>query len=236
MGEDSRSSTANQPVLQIPDDVRKEIMRAIGPERFATYIKAASTDTRALQLYELNSRLSGPLHEVIGGFEVALRNRVSQSIAEHFHREDWYRCRAFTMRLSPERRDNIREVRRRIRSDGLDERPGRIIAGLTFHFWVALHENKYRDTIWTPYLHRIWPKGTNIKNVHKDILKIRDLRNRIAHHEPIFLPRWNGRMDQVWQRFEELAPEKAQWFRTRCEPAIIDLSEACRSLAPSRPL
>lgn len=57
-------------------------------------------------------------------------------------------------------------------------------------------------------LRRAWSAGENIKRVHKDLLKIRDLRNRIAHHEPIFAERWRKRADIVWLRLEQLSPEK----------------------------
>lgn len=228
---DSRSDGLNQYLSGLSEGDVEAIVSAIGPERFATYRTIAGGDTRrALHLYELNARLSAHMHEVIGGFEIALRNTVSRSVAEHYHRADWYRCRDFVMKLSTERRENIRNVRHRIRSDGHEEQSGRVIAGLTFHFWVALHENKYRDTIWTPHLHRIWPIGTNIKVVHKDLLKVRDLRNRIAHHEPVFAMRWSGRMDLVWLRLEELVPEKASWYRHRCETAIANLMSTCAAM------
>lgn len=231
--EDSRSDSLNQYLSRLPDRDVDAIASAIGPERFATYQVMAGGNTRqALQLYELNARLSAHIYEVLGGLEVALRNAISQSIAAHHKRADWYRCRDFLMRLSKERRTNICDVRHRIRLDGHKEQPGRVIAGLTFHFWVALHENKYRDTIWTPHLYRIWPKGTNIKAVHKDLLKIRDLRNRIAHHEPVFVTRWAGRMEPAWQRFAELAPEKASWYRDRCDNEIARLISTCGFLTP----
>lgn len=229
--EDSGSGGLNQYLSSLWDGEVDVIVRTIGPERFATYQATAGGNPRqALHLYELNARLSAHMHEVLGGLEVALRNAVSHSIAGHYQRADWFRCRDFLMKLSMERRTNIREVRRRIRSDGHREQPGRVIAGLTFHFWVALHENKYRDTVWTPHLHRIWPKGTNIKEVHKDLLKIRDLRNRIAHHEPVFAMRWSGRMELVWTRFDQIAPEKASWYRERCDSQIANLISTCALL------
>lgn len=203
------------------------VVEAIGRERLTAYADFTANDREALALYQVNSQLSKHIHEAIGGFEVALRNEVSQSIAAHYERPDWYRCLKFKMKLAKPRRDNIRDVRRRLQADRRDERSGRVIAGLTFHFWVSMHENKYRDVVWTPHLHKLWPKGENLKHVHKDLLKTRDLRNRIAHHEPIFLPRWHERTAGMWARFEQVSPVMCAWYRQRLEPKIGLLSNVC---------
>jgi hypothetical protein len=217
----------DQYLKDISDDQLSLIVSTIGQERLSTYLASTTSLRDALQLYQTNGRLAKHVHEVMGGFEIALRNRISASIASHYAREDWYRCRAFVQHLNAERRKNIREIRARLKSQKQDERSGRIIAGLSLHFWISLHENKYRDSLWTPHLHRIWPKGENLKKVHKDLLKARDLRNRIAHHEPIFQARWHDRIDSIWYRFEQLAPETADWYRCRLKRKIETLRSTC---------
>ena len=87
-----------------------------------------------------------------------------------------------------------------------------------------MHENKYRDTIWTPFLRTIWPDGEIIGRVHKDLLKILDLRNRIAHHEPIFADRWRRRPDIIWLRLEQLSPPQHAWSEDRVKPTLDMLS------------
>ena len=205
------------------DDVAA-IVANIRRERLSAYLEATQSDVEALALYELNARLSNCLHEVIGGLEVVLRNAVSESIKDHYQRDDWYRARAFTSLLAPERRQNLRDVRARLKAQRQEERSGRVVAGLTFHFWVAMHENKYRDTIWTPFLRKLWPDGENIKRVHKDLLKTRDLRNRIAHHEPIFADRWRRRSETIWLRLEQLSSSKHAWFEARVKPTLDSLN------------
>ena len=134
------------------------------------------------------------------------------------------------MNLTEMHRGNIREVRKRLKAFGQCERPGRVIAGLTFHFWTAMHENKYRDIIWVPHLHKIWPKGENLKQVHKNLLKTRDLRNRIAHHEPIFHESWHMRVDEIWSRFAQISPEKTAWYRSRLNAKVTTSSDLCARL------
>lgn len=212
-----------------PSETLDAIIASISRERLTAYSATAASDVEALALYELNARLCNCLHELIGGLEIALRNAICSAVIDHYGRQDWYRARVVTRNLSPERRKNIREVRARLQAQHQDERSGRIISGLTFHFWVAIHENKYRDIFWTPFLHKVWPAGSNIKQVHKDLLKMRDLRNRIAHHEPVFKERWRNRSDIAWMRLQQLAPEKHAWFADRIKPALdailVDLNE-----------
>jgi hypothetical protein len=208
-----------------PQEIAR-ILASIGRERLATYLSVSASERDALVLYESNAQLSKHIYDLIGGFEVALRNTISTAIIDHYQREDWYRSRKFLMLLARERRTNIADVRKRLKIDRRQERSGRIVAGLTFHFWASLHENKYRDHIWTPYLHRIWPKGENLKKVHKDLLKVRDLRNRIAHHEPIFHEKWHSRVFVINQRFAQLSPEKAAWYEERLQASIAHWQSA----------
>ncbi len=228
---DTLLSLINQYISKLSDKHVDQLIGTIGRERLTTYFHNTATDREAMALYELNAAISKHVHELISGFEVALRNAVAERVSVHFRRSDWYRHRIFVMQLAPERRANVREVRRRIKHDGRTEREGRIIAGLTFHFWVAMHENKYRDIIWTPFLHRLWPKGENLKILHKDLSRLRDLRNRIAHHEPIFEEKWFSRISTIWLRFEQLSPETKAWFHHRLYNKISSLTALC---PPSR--
>ena len=200
------------------------IINNMNEERLSAYQHATQTDVEALALYELNARLANCLHEVIGGLEVVLRNTVSEAIKDHFKRKDWYRARTFTSLLTPEKRRNLLEVRKRLTAKQQTVKSGRVVAGLTLHFWVAMHEKKYRDTIWTPFLRTIWPDNTDIKEVHKDLLKICDLRNRIAHYEPIFADRWRCRSEIIWLRLEQLSRSHHAWFEDRVKQTLDGLN------------
>lgn len=204
-----------------------QLIEIIGRERLTAYTDQTGCRREALKLYALNARLSKHIFEAIGGFEVSLRNAISSTISSYYKRDDWYRSKKFLSPAMVKRRKNIHEVRKRLTNEGREVRTGRIVAGLSFHFWVTLHEKKYRDTIWTPYLHKIWPQGENIITVHKDLFKIRDLRNRIAHFEPIFQDKWKSRVNLIWNRFDQIAPEKSEWYKARLEEKINSHCNAC---------
>jgi hypothetical protein len=40
--------------------------------------------------------------------------------------------------------------------------------------------------LWVPFLHTAYPPGTARKDVDRRISRLNELRNRVAHHEPIF--------------------------------------------------
>ncbi|MGN6482801.1 MAG: hypothetical protein ACTHMX_00220, partial [Thermomicrobiales bacterium] len=69
---------------------------------------------------------------------------------------------------------------------GVSATPGKVIAELSFGFWSHLTTASHEKTVWVPYLHQAFPVGTNRSTVDKMIGSINTVRNRIAHHEPIF--------------------------------------------------
>ncbi len=223
-------SLNSQYLESLDRDSVREIICGINANRLAAYREATASDVEALFLYQLSARLSGLLLETVGGFEIVLRNAAAASIIDHVQREDWYRARAFTRKLDDHRRQNIRDARKRLKNRGRDVDSGRVVAELTFHFWVALHEKKYRREFWIPFLRKIWPDGEDVKKLHRDLLKIRDLRNRIAHHEPVFAPRWRTCSDIVLRRLEQLSPRQHAWLSERIHPELADVSASIAAM------
>ena len=71
----------------------------------------------------------------------------------------------------------------------------RFVASMSLGFWVRLvgrggsvnggRKADYDRTLWRPALHRAFP-GHPRREVQQRLDRLRQLRNRIAHHEPIF--------------------------------------------------
>ncbi|WP_051038197.1 hypothetical protein [Thalassoporum mexicanum] len=83
---------------------------------------------------------------------------------------------------------------------------------LNFGFWVALFAGRYDVTLWRSALFRIFPKGTRRKQVHSQLSRIRDLRNRIAHHEPILDHNLPADYQTTIQLLKWLYPDAATWI------------------------
>ncbi|GMR16712.1 MAG: hypothetical protein BMS9Abin31_1081 [Gammaproteobacteria bacterium] len=97
--------------------------------------------------------------------------------------------------------------------------PGRIIAELNFGFWTSLLDKRYEQTLWPALIKASFPHmpktSRTRKNLSKRFNKIRHLRNRIFHHEPIWY--WQDLAQQHLQILDALT-----WI----DPAMQDLAGA----------
>lgn len=90
--------------------------------------------------------------------------------------------------------DCIRKVSKRIRDAGKIPTAERVISGLDFGFWTNFLTKNYdeprnRSLLWPPLLSTVFPgtpAGTPRHVLEKKFFRIRDLRNRLAHHEAIW--------------------------------------------------
>jgi len=70
---------------------------------------------------------------------------------------------------------------------------GKVIPELKFVFWQKMFTGRYDTRIWDQHLRRVLPNldpgkpvATLRQAIYGDLERVRLLRNRIAHHEPIF--------------------------------------------------
>lgn len=184
-------------------------------ERLAPYLAQARDDRWvAIHLYQRNVELSEALYGVIHGLEIPLRNAVHNVLTESLGGLDWYEKFEF---LESEREaiDKAKEVIAE-RLAGIT--PGRVVAELTFSFWVRLAAHQYEDSLWFRHLHRIFPIKLRRRQVHDRLIKINTLRNRIAHHKRILYKR---DLEQDYHDLLEtvswLSPQISAWIeQTNC--------------------
>ena len=60
-----------------------------------------------------------------------------------------------------------------------------MIAELTLGFWRYLSTTAHHHPLWIPYLHNAFTPGTARQAVDAPVGRLHQLRNRIAHHEPL---------------------------------------------------
>ncbi|EOT1929468.1 CAAX protease [Serratia marcescens] len=90
--------------------------------------------------------------------------------------------------------DCIRKVAKRIRDAGKLPTAERVISGLDFGFWTNFltqhyDEPRHRSLLWPHLLADVFPgapAGTPRHAIEKKFSRIRELRNRLAHHEAIW--------------------------------------------------
>jgi hypothetical protein len=181
---------------------------AISEPRYLRYLSACGTKRKALQLYRANIKLSKALYGVIGVFEIVLRNSID---------------RHMTNKLGPEwLADSVQPggylettsgcevsyhgVQEAIHNLGAKYTHDKLIAQLTFGFWVYQFTNKQYsasgNTLLEIFITR--PFGTRQKDIYQNLVKINDLRNRIAHHEPICFDGDNISISKVSKRYNTI--------------------------------
>lgn len=170
------------------------IPQVLSPPRFATYLAATSNNTRdALRLYHWNALAAASFLFPLHVFEICLRNAAANAIESCYSNALWPWAAAFETslpvnprpRFSP--RHELQSTRYRHATTG------KVIADIKFAFWVSMFTRRHDGRLWTPYLKREFPNGTAPMTtaqlrlqIHDVSEQVRELRNRIAHHEPIF--------------------------------------------------
>jgi hypothetical protein len=186
--------------------------QSLSLERFGRYLDWAAGDrAAAIELYTLNARLSESLYTPLHMLEVVLRNRVHAVMAEARH-EGWFHDDGVL--LAEWQPDQLAKAINDLEQDGKEATPGRIVAALTFGFWTSMFGKDY-EVLWQTTLHRVGRrqdgKGLRRKDFSGPLAKIRNLRNRIAHHEPILkwdLPKHH---DKIIELTGWLSPPAAAW-------------------------
>jgi hypothetical protein len=195
----------------------------LGAPRFARYVHAAGEDRAlALRLYEWNGQTSAAVLHDLAHLEIGLRNAYDRALtAAALTRGmpwgEWtdpdgplYRSR----RGQPATDVNERareDLRRARQAAGTGAPQGKIVAELMFGFWRYLSSAAHEKTLWVPYLHKAFPRGTNRRrDVDEPLATLNRLRNRAAHHEHLLSEDLTARHRQLLAFAGLLSPELAQ--------------------------
>ena len=161
---------------------------AFSSQRLEKYINLYNGDvTKVAAHYKANIALSESLYTSLSVFEVTLRNALSKELERMMGRKDWYSVfpsNPALKSLTSEVTVAIRPISQR----GEMVSPDKIIAELTFGFWVTLLNSEYELSLWKS-LRLAFPhmpkKDRKRKNVSSPCNALRKLRNRVFHHESI---------------------------------------------------
>jgi hypothetical protein len=185
-------------------------IQALSHARLSNYRRffGATDDVQALALYQWNEELSACLFRTLQWVEVVLRNQFHKAFSLRYGvvggqgSKDWYEHVA----LAPIARNKIKDITHSKQGTQQLPRnpapsPDDVVSGLSFGFWPHLLDLKkdalHQNIDWGPILLDVLPghrqrQATHwAKQKHQDSLFARldlcnGLRNRIAHHEPIW--------------------------------------------------
>jgi hypothetical protein len=229
---------------------------AVSHARLGTYRAIAADDDHAWALYRWNIDLAAALTPLACDVEVTLRNTIHSQLTARFGRVDWWASTDLV--VDDMTSETIGEVVRRHKKQLAKGTigPGKVIADLMLGTWVMLLSRggtsalgraiDYEANLWRPALRFGFATGTFTPTgrarrptrdaVHLRASNLQRLRNRSAHHEPIFNGvRLSGTqivvdLQTVWDQTVELlgwmAPELA---------AIHEANPAVPNLLAARP-
>lgn len=165
--------------------IHAKIKHSLSTARLSTYESVTSDLAKAIELYRWNLAVSAAFLECLSVCEVVVRNAVSEAI-QAAHGESWVTDSTFQGRLPKNAKQTLQKAVCKSRT------VDKTIPELPFVFWQSMFTSRFDADIWNKQLNTIMPNAEN-KNVaqlrreiYEDLDTLRQLRNRIAHHEPIF--------------------------------------------------
>jgi hypothetical protein len=209
--------------------------RAFSPQRLLAYRDPADRDAAdGVARYLWNLALVGAMQPVLHTLEVTFRNEVHRAAAKitatrgfaHDRIPSWLDAKP-TMLMEHEQR-KVENAKDLLGSDARSQTEGHLIAKLDFGFWVALCRHSYDD--WRSSGPRLWPRAleysfrwrpahiTTRSQLHRRFDAIRDFRNRVAHHEPIW--------DRDYLNQHEYIIESLSWMSPKLAGAVRVMSSA----------
>jgi hypothetical protein len=172
----------------------KTVELVLSRERVGTYARSANmaNTAQALSLYSWNAQVSGAFMLPQQVCEVAVRNAVSE-ILGLVYGANWPWAIGFERSLPDSSRFSMRKELSSARLKARAGNTNTVIPELKFAFWVRLFTQRFDDRLWLPHLRNSFPGmpvGQSVQQcrqmIYDELDGVRGIRNRIAHHEPIF--------------------------------------------------
>ncbi len=200
-----------------------EIERWITSPRFRAFLKEANGDyALATALYDWNVSISAVFFEALSYAEVMLRNVIDAQIAPVGHHQaaagSWL-CDPKV--LNEKSLEIVADAINGIEQEKKEPTRARVVAKLSFGFWRALLDKRYKG-LWITHLHKGFPNGTGDRaEVARLLSKLNPFRNRIAHHEPILHADIAKRHQEMLDLVSLMDSEAARWVASRSRVPIL---------------
>lgn len=198
-----------------PNEV--EIRAALSAPRSGTYIAACGGDTaKAVDLYGWNARVSAALMLPAHFAEISTRNAAAD-VLERLYGPRWPWNPTFEASLPSTGRYNPRRDLQSTRSS--NPTTGKVIAELKFVFWQKLFTSRNDVRLWEPHIAWAFPYASampaaSLRNrVYQDLDVLRHLRNRLAHHEPVFTRNLLDDLTRTLDLIELRSRNTSDWVR-----------------------
>ena len=213
------------------------LKRSLTADRLKSYrpLCVCPVDDRAvLGLYVWNTDVCSAFYAPLQMVEMAFRNAIHRQMSAVYGRDDWYSDWKFK-KTAPSLVGSLVESAARLTRNARLVSPANMVASMHFGFWTQLigpdPDGNYTRSFWNAGLYRVfscYPGAARDaqRRIRREILILKDFRNRVAHHEPIH----NKKPEQQYERTLSVAG----WLDNAL-PGWIDAHSACRGLFAVRP-
>ena len=183
------------------------IEQALSVERLERYNRWAGGDQeQAFLLYTLNVQVSEALYIPLHTVEITLRNAIHDALTTAYGSQ-WYANAKVP--IDEYQRQKIEETIRKRRKTPTD---GQVVSDLMFGFWSAMF-GRDKHALWGKCFRPMFDAGFPLqrKQVASRLDRIRLLRNRVAHHEPIIQLDLQGIHSEIREIIGWLSTDALQW-------------------------
>jgi hypothetical protein len=196
--------------------LRADIEATLSVDRLAVFRQAAAGDLeRAIDLYCWNAAMAAAFFGPLGIMEVGLRNALDRELIRAFT-VPWYDDPKF-LAIDSAFAPRIYDTKKKITARGKAVVQPRVIAELSFGFWVNLLRpgpgGSYVHTLWGPALSRAFRPRVKRSFVAGCLDPLLKFRNRVAHHEPIFSRNLGGQYASILWIIGQVAPNIVSWVQ-----------------------
>lgn len=184
-------------------------IKTLSQTRFNVYLREANQDPDlAFRLYRWNMLLAETFLMPCHLLEVGLRNGISRKMWDRFGAQWPLKARPMcewddAPALSPQMRQLPGQAQIKIaaqRDEIIRYRKDRniaspvtsdcVISQMSFGFWTNMFSRRYRQVLWNGRAIRVvfpnLPGNITTAKIYQKLGKVREIRNRVAHHEVIF--------------------------------------------------
>ena len=165
-----------------------DLERHFSAARLGRYRVARGGDAaKALADYAGNVLLSEAMLPMLNVLEIALRNGIHTRLSAHYGRADWWEAWVGHSVFSWQNKE-IAQAKAKLVRRCEPQTPDKLLAELTLGFWSSLFNKQFQPVLWKD-LRLVFarcPKSQRQRHTISTALnQIRDLRNRVFHHEPL---------------------------------------------------
>ena len=167
--------------------ILQKVETILTKDRLGVYRQDGATPEIALARYSLNIALSEALYPTLQFAEIALRNAIHAALTSHTGTDSWYDN---LPALTTWQVQQVDDARLKLRDTNKTVTSGRMVAELNFGFWTGFFNKVHSRTgighlvVRNVFMQAPRPER-DLAKLDSRWKRIRDLRNRIFHHERI---------------------------------------------------